>query len=167
MIYDRQQFADFYSRVADDELARIALSNHLIPEAQEALTVELQKRGLTDLSEYKHALEEAAAASSPRSQLEFQARIYRAFVEWMFASMAWVLAVSLPPLIWFAAPHGSDALKLCLIEALFIAVSCYLGVKARREGSRKGFVLKFMLPLILLGMSTLAVLTSRLLGPWL
>lgn len=61
---DRLQFAETYSRLADDELARLALSNQLVPEAQEALTLELQKRGLTNLHEYKHALEEAAAKRS-------------------------------------------------------------------------------------------------------
>jgi hypothetical protein len=66
---DKSQFRDYYSRLADDEVARIALTNYLLPEAQEALADELQKRGLTDLTEYKTALAEAAAASSPEREL--------------------------------------------------------------------------------------------------
>lgn len=61
---DERQFAEIYSRLADDELVRLALSNSLVPEAHEPLTVELQKRGLTDLGEYKHKLDEAAAKRS-------------------------------------------------------------------------------------------------------
>jgi len=55
-MFDKWQFGEYYGRLADDELARIALSNHLVPDAQEAIAVELQKRGLTDLSEYKKGL---------------------------------------------------------------------------------------------------------------
>jgi hypothetical protein len=61
---DKWQFREYYGRLADDELARIALLDHLVPEAQETLTDELQKRGLTDPSEYKRTLAESAAASS-------------------------------------------------------------------------------------------------------
>jgi hypothetical protein len=55
---DELRFANTYRGLADDELARIALSNNLLPEAQEALTSEMQRRGLTDLSEYKRALDD-------------------------------------------------------------------------------------------------------------
>jgi hypothetical protein len=163
MMYDRLQFADFYSRLADDELARVALSNHLVPEAQEALTVELQKRGLTDLSEYKRALEEAAAASSLGNDLGSKAGKNRASEAWLFAFAAWLLAALMPLQLGFAALPDLTAREL-IAGALVIGLSCYLGLKARRDGSRKGFVLKFVLPLILLGVSTLVVLSSKLLG---
>lgn len=68
-----QRFAEVYSRLADDELARAALAGHLVPEAKEALDAELQKRGLNDLSEYKRT--EAAGKSSLARELEIQNRL--------------------------------------------------------------------------------------------
>jgi hypothetical protein len=155
---DRQQFREYYGRLADDELARIALSNHLVPEAQEALTDEMQKRGLTDLTEYKRALDEAAAASSPERQLEITAGMKRELTEWVLVFMAWVLALVLP-FAWLASPNRSDAFQFTLMATPFIAVSCYLGIKARREGSRREYFLKVTLPLVLLGISTLVALS--------
>jgi hypothetical protein len=161
MMYDRQRFADLYGRLADDELARIALSNNLVPEAQEALTVELQKRGLNDLSEYKRLLEDAATSSFPESP-----SIDKTRENWIFVFAAWVLAGYLPPAVWLTPLDASMARRLWFVAALYILGSCYLGFKARREGSRKGFVLKFMLPLLILGVSTLVVWGGKLLGLW-
>jgi hypothetical protein len=160
---DRSQFSDYYSRLADDQLARIALSNHLVPEAQEALNEEMQKRGLTDLTEYKRALEEAAAASTLGSALQVQAQMKWQFAKWMIAFMAWGFAITLPlawlPLAWTpGAAALSDALEITAMGGLCIALSCYLGIRARRQGSRAGYVLKSMLPLVLLGISTAVVL---------
>ena len=56
---DNLRFAEYYTRLADDELARIALENHLVSEAQDALTDELRKRGLTDLTSYRKTLEDS------------------------------------------------------------------------------------------------------------
>ena len=134
-----------------------------MPEAQEVLTDELQKRGLTDLREYKRALDEAAEASSLGRELEIQAQMKLEFAEWMLVFMAWVLAIALP-FIWIASPNRSDALKISVIGTLFIAFSCYLGLRALRRGSYKGYVLKLMLPLILLGISTTVVLSSIVFG---
>jgi hypothetical protein len=160
---DRLQFGEVYSRLANDDLARIALANHLVPEAQEALTVELQRRGLVDLSRYKGAQKETAAGFLVREPA-VQAGLERASGDRIFVFAAWVLAVSVPLVFLFAAPPTSAGLMLCPIAAVFIAISCYRGLKARRDGSRKGFVLKFVLPLILLCMSTTVVLSSKLLG---
>ena len=160
---DKSQFREYYSGLADDELARIALSNHLVPEAQELLTDELQKRGLTDLREYKRALEEAAEASSLGRELEIQAQMKLAFAEWMLVLMAWVLAIALP-FIWIASPNRSEALKVSVIGTVFIVFSGHLGLRARRRGSYKGYVLKLMFPLILLATSTTVVLSSIVLG---
>jgi len=156
-MYDRLQFAELYSRLADDELARIALENQLVPEAHEALAVELQKRGLNDLSEYKRNFEEAAAASSVETG---QAPIERPREEWLFAFAACLMAILLPLQFEFAGLPHLDRVELAL-GALFIAFSCFLGLRARRKGSHKGFLLKFVLPLVLLGVSTLAALSSR------
>ena len=48
---DTREFREYYGRLVDDELARIALTGNLRPEAQDALNVGLDKRGLSDLSE--------------------------------------------------------------------------------------------------------------------
>jgi hypothetical protein len=60
-MFQELQFREYYGHLADDELARIALTDELVPEARQALKEELQKRGLTDLSEYKTAVDQAAA----------------------------------------------------------------------------------------------------------
>jgi len=159
---DKPQFAARYSRLADDELARIALSDELLPEAHEALSNELEKRGLTDLSEYKKALEEADAASTVDRQPEYQMQMRQVLTEWILVFMAWAFAIA-APFIWLAAPNGSDALKVSALGASFIAFSCYLGIKARRKGSSTGFWLKCALPLVFLGTSTLVVLVGTLL----
>lgn len=162
---DRPQFAEVYSRLADDELARVALSGNLVPEAQEALTVELDKRGLADLSQYKHTLEEAAGASLLGSDLRFQRGQKRASGDRIFVLAAWVLAVSIPLIFLLSEPPSAAILvRLCIVGSLFIAVSCYRGLRALRDGSRKGFVLKFLLPLILLGASIVVVFVGKLLG---
>ena len=157
-MYDRLQFAELYSRLADDELARIALENHLVPEAHEALAVELQKRGLNDLSEYKRNFEEAATASSVETG---RAPIERSRDEWLFAFAACLMAVLLPLQFEYAGLPHLNRVEL-VIGGLVIALSCFLGLRARRKGSDKGFLLKFVLPLVLLGVSTLAALASRL-----
>jgi len=163
-MYDRQQFAEVYSRLADDELARVARSNHLVPEAQEALTVEIQKRGL-NLSEYDRALEEATAVPVLERELAFQARFVRPSGDRVIVLAACVLAASVPLIFLSAAPPSPAILiKLCIATAVVIAISCFRGLKARRDGSPKGFLLKFALPLILLGMSTVVVISCKLLG---
>jgi hypothetical protein len=163
-MYDRLQFAEVYSRLADDELARIALSNHLVPEAQEALTVEIQKRGL-DLNEHKRALEKAAAVPVLERELALQARLVQPSSDRIFIVAAWILAASVPLTFLLAAPPSPAILiKLYIVTAAFIAVSCFRGLKARRDGSRKGFMHKFVLPLMLLGISTAVVLSCKLLG---
>jgi hypothetical protein len=85
------------------------------------------------------------------------------FMEWMFVLMACVFAIGLP-FMWIASPTVSDALKISAIGAPFIAISCYLGIRARRQGSHKGYIFKLMLPLILLGISMIVVLTGFLLN---
>jgi hypothetical protein len=162
---DTLRFAEVYRRLADDELARVALSNHLVPEAQEAVKAELQRRGLNDLSEYKHTLEEAAGTTSLGAELAFQGGLKRPTGDGVFVFAAWVLALSVPLIFLSAPPPGfAVEIRVCLAGTALIAVSCYRGLKARREGSHRGFVLKFVLPLILLGLSTTVVIIGRLLG---
>ncbi|HEV2471408.1 MAG TPA: hypothetical protein VGS41_02005, partial [Chthonomonadales bacterium] len=96
--------------MADDELARVALSGHLVPEAQEALTVELEKRGLTDLSQYKRTLEDAARTSSLGSDLQFRGGLKQASSDRIIVLAAWVLAVSIPPIFLSVEPPSSAIL---------------------------------------------------------
>jgi hypothetical protein len=162
---DRLRFAEVYSRLADDELARVALGGNLVSEAQEALTAELEKRGLTDLGQYKRTPGQAAGMSSLTGDLQFQAGVKGKSSDRIFVLAAWVLAVSIP-LVFLSEERPSSAIliRLCLVGGLFIAVSCYRGLRARADGSRKGFVLKFLVPLILLGASTAIVIVGKLLG---
>jgi hypothetical protein len=81
------------------------------------------------------------------------------FTQWVWVMCGWVFA-ALGPFILVANPRGSDALKAWLIGVLLIGSSCYLGVKARREGSRTGFLLKLVVPLTLLGISSFIVLSG-------
>ena len=156
------EFREYYSQLRDDDLAYIALSKDLVPEAREAMTVELHKRGLTDLREYKKVLDEAAVAMAPETQLQIQAEMEYRFREWTFVLLVWTLALLLP-FISLAALHDPSALKFSALAVLFIAVSCYLGIRARRKGSHKGYVLRLVVPLTLIGFSVLIVLGSFLL----
>jgi hypothetical protein len=67
-MFQELKFREYYCHLADDELARIALTDDLVPEARHALSEELQKRGLTDLSDYKKALDQAAAHRKEEAQ---------------------------------------------------------------------------------------------------
>lgn len=151
---DGLRFRDRYSQLPDDELARIALSGQLVPEAREALTAELQKRGISDLSGYKRDLEE------PTRDYEIMANMQRRIAEGMAVALAWCLAIFVPFLA--IAAHTAHAPVTDLLEVggvclLVVAFSCYLGIKARKEGSRIGYVLKLVVPLVLLGISTIVV----------
>jgi hypothetical protein len=156
---DNSRFGAYYERAADDELARIALSDELLPEARQELNAELAKRRLTDLSEYKRALAVATEWKSPARQMEFQGALQRKFHGWALVFAAWIFAAALP-IIWNASPTRADSLKVGAGGALFIALSCYLGIRAGRQGSRSGFILKLVVPLFLIGCSSVAVLTG-------
>jgi hypothetical protein len=159
MVSEKQRFVEYYRRLADDELARAALENtsDLVIEAREALTEELQRRRLTDLSEYKKTLAESAALSAPARQMEITAEMSMRLREWSLVFLAWMVAMFLPVAL-VANPHQSEAWGPALIMGSLIAFSCYLGIKARREGSPREYFLKFKLPLILLGISTILTL---------
>jgi len=107
-------------------------------------------------------LDEAAVAMAPETQLQIQAEMEYRFREWTFVLLVWTLALLLP-FIALAALHDPSALKFSALAVLFIAVSCYLGIRARRTGSHKGYVLRLVVPLTLIGFSALIVLGSFLL----
>jgi hypothetical protein len=52
------QFREHYRNLVDDDLARLAMDTNLIPPAREAITDELEARGLRDLSSFKKRFEE-------------------------------------------------------------------------------------------------------------
>lgn len=156
-MYGKPQFAELSRRLADDELARIALTDQLVPAAQEALAEDLKTRRVTDLTEYRTALEIAAEASSPAGEAEIQARMHRALAESGLAVAAWGMAAVLP-YVWFARPNGTVELEVSAIGTVLVALSCYFGLRAHRRGSRVGFLLKFALPLVILGISTAILL---------
>jgi len=54
------QFREHYRTLTDDELVHFAIDRDLIPAAREAITAELEARGLRDLSSFKKRFEEDA-----------------------------------------------------------------------------------------------------------
>jgi len=58
---ERLRFRERYRTLGDDDLARLALDDDLIPAAREAITDELEARGLRDLSPLKKRFKEDAA----------------------------------------------------------------------------------------------------------
>jgi hypothetical protein len=156
---DPLRFNGVYRRLMDDELARVALEGNLVPEAREALTIELQKRGLTDLSEYENNLAQAAAVSSFENQLAIQAQMKRQLLSWLLTFFAWVMALFVP-FAWLISPNRTDNFEVSLMGGAFVAFSCYLGIRSRATGSQWGYRLRFLLPLILLGVSTVVATST-------
>jgi hypothetical protein len=107
--------------------------------------------------------------------MELQRQMQRQISEWILAFAAWCSAIGVPLVIgmcwkalthndWKALTHNGNAPGL--LYALFgvtapVALSCYFGIRAHRQGSRIGYFLKFIVPLTLLGISTLAVLVLK------
>jgi hypothetical protein len=57
---ERLQFRERYRTMTDDDLARLALYEDLMPAAREAITEELEARGLRDLSSFQKQFEDDA-----------------------------------------------------------------------------------------------------------
>ena len=154
-MFPEQQFREHYRHLSDEELAHIALESELVPEAQQALAEELRARGLTDLSEYKNALDLAAISRSQEP-----ARIKLQMANFLVGCMAIVLATIAPLLllILLMGPKQTGALEamIAAFVAAFVALSCYNGLKARRQGSKWAYRFMHVLPLTLLGLSTVA-----------
>ena len=150
------RFRECYRHLPDDELARCALEDELVPEARQPLAEELHHRGLTDLSAYKSRLDQDAAQSSSGTDREAMAPAEDPMDAYFFAWLASVLALVGPVLLVTLAAPDSDMVELAVVTAALIGFSGYLGVRARRQGSRKGHRLMLVLPLVLLGLSTMA-----------
>ena len=76
--------AERYAQMTEDDLAELACSNELIPEATHCLRVELEKRGLTDLDALRKQRELRRAEimagldariAAHRNQMRFQIRL--------------------------------------------------------------------------------------------
>jgi hypothetical protein len=152
-IPDSSKFSEYYRGLADEELARIALEDHLLPEAYEALKVELHQRGLTDLGEYKRTSDQSTAAFHAWREPDTSTRAKEG---WTMAVAAWVLAITLP-FIAEIERQSTPITVLLTVGAIYLGLSCYLGIKDRRQGSKRGFILKFVLPLVLLSASVVSV----------
>ena len=61
-------FQQHYNDLQDEELVQIALTRELVPEAQQALTEELSKRGINDLSKYKALMAQETEAEEDMRQ---------------------------------------------------------------------------------------------------
>ena len=79
----------------------------------------------------------------------------------MLPVMAWLIAIFLPLTPIIRAPLPGDA-QVYFVLALLLAASCYWGVRARRRGSRLTFRLMTVVPLTLLGLSTVISLSIAL-----
>jgi hypothetical protein len=80
-------FRSHYQQLHDDELVEIATTRDLVPEAREAITVELAQRGIVDLRGQREIREvEAAAEESYRqAQLLRQTRMIGWRTKFLFA----------------------------------------------------------------------------------
>jgi hypothetical protein len=72
--------------------------------------------------------------------------------------LAWLVAILLPLVPVIRAPLPSDV-QGYLFMGLVLFASCFWGVRARRNGSSIAFRLMTVVPLVLLGLSTIASLS--------
>jgi hypothetical protein len=59
---ERLRFGEYYKSLTDNDLARLSMDENLVPAARDAITEELNARGL-DLSSYRNRFEEEVAAA--------------------------------------------------------------------------------------------------------
>jgi hypothetical protein len=157
-MFPAQQFRAYYRHLADDELARIALESELVPEARRALTDELQYRGLTDLSGYKRALDEAALYR----KVENQGRAAQMPLHWLTLFFL-LIARMIAPFLRSTLPSVVDALKISAVSAVLTLFGCYVVVNAYPPGAQRGHRQRVVATFILLGISTIAVVTLKVL----
>jgi hypothetical protein len=66
---ERIRFRDYYRTLTDNDLARLSLDENLVPAARDAITEELEARGLRDLSSFKERFAEEMAAAKAEGVL--------------------------------------------------------------------------------------------------
>lgn len=163
---DTQQLQEYYRGLSDDDLARIALTAELTPEAREIIAQELKGRGLTDLSGFKRQMEEDAvvtnAARYNEVSWEMERRWKLSIIMAGVVICAWIGAALLPNIL---SANGSESpvskLQIAGVLGGIIALSVYLGFRARHQGRQLAFYLRAVVPLVLLCTSTAVALLSR------
>ena len=87
LVTSKSQLRSHYQQLHDDELIELATTRELVPEAREALTVELAHRGIGDLEGHRAVREtEVAAEESYRqAQISRQTRIAGWRTKFLFA----------------------------------------------------------------------------------
>ena len=58
------QFTRHYAQLHDEDLIHLALTRELVPEATEALYIELKRRGIEDLSSHRSVLQREATSEN-------------------------------------------------------------------------------------------------------
>jgi hypothetical protein len=163
----KQQLQEHYQRLSNDDLARIALTAELTPEAREIISQELHTRGLTDLSSFKRQMEEDAVVTNParynQVSLDMELRLKRSIAVGGLVATAWVGAALLPIAILGSDRPESIGTRLQVLGILgaLLALSLFLGLRARRQGRRLAFYLRAVIPVALLCASMAIVLAAR------
>jgi hypothetical protein len=154
---DKQQFREYYAGLPDDQFQMVALRPDLVPEAREAVTEELQARGLTkaDLKAFRRqmkrdrVLAKRSEGVAQQQWWDLKEKMYVGFL----VLFAWMSAMILP----MAIREPARQWESIFIPGGFVVGSCLLGLWARKKGRHVAFVLRFVVPLVLLAISTLVV----------
>lgn len=162
MLSEQQRFRDYYRSLDDHDLARLALTEDLVPEARAAVNEELAVRGLSDLSQFKQRMREDAAwvRQSQADAPLVQRRQQELLNECVLVPCAWVLA-SLGPFMALWPGRPSDRWALAALAAP-LGLSIWLGLRARRAGRRLVYHLEVTVPLALLVISSMAALVMAI-----
>jgi hypothetical protein len=160
---DQQRFRETYAGLPDDQLKVVALRSDLQPEAEAALKDELEARRVTpaDLKAFRRELKTNRAIARYAESVAYveRSRLEARFFLGSVVLIAWAAAVFAPALVTSA--DELDLLELCMLFGP-IAVSGYLGIRARRKGRKLGFYLMTVVPIALLVLSTLAAVLTTL-----
>jgi IS5 family transposase len=115
------QFQEHYRRLNDDELAHIALTRELVPDAAAALSAELATRGITDLSARRDEVhrEVAAVERVRQTHIERISAISRIATRFLYAAGALMLLYGVFR-VFVKAPSGQDDTIMIVIGPLII-----------------------------------------------
>ena len=161
---DKREFREYYASLPEDQFQMVALRPDLLPEAREAVTEELEARGLTaaDLKAFRRQMRRDAALAkrseyvARQRQSDFDLALHTG----VMVLIAWISAFGLPLVLATGrAPRNTEVL---LFPAGFIAASCFLGIRARRKGESTKFVLMTLVPLVLLGITSIVAVVMAL-----
>jgi hypothetical protein len=155
---DKQQFREYYAGLPDDQFQMVALKADLLPEAREAVTEELQARGLTkaDLKAFRRELRrnrvlaKQSEGVARERRWDFEMQVHLVFL----VLSGWAGAVLIP----MTVTDGRRDWDAVSVLAALLAGSCLLGVWAWKKGKRVLFVLSAVVPLGLLVLSTLVAI---------